>query len=234
MLLAELIRPSQSSRLDVRDSTRMKDMRYAHARGCYTAGIWSVEVHANGLPLSWCANASWRFFVLVRPFSKSLPSVQIQAIKCVPGIWCLLTVSSSQIFQSQSRALCLSVPIALRMSGKSEENILKNPWRQVDQFWPPELDLRRKIADVNRVNEMFEATDALQLNVDSQYSGDNQPDAGDSGIEGIFHLTDRFNRALVDVQKICCFFAFEVNPFRRNLLQVYIHGFNLCPKIYPP
>ena len=69
MLQAERIRPFQSSGFDARDSSRRKDRQYAHARGCRTAGIWSVEVHASGLQLSGSANASWRFFFLVRPFS---------------------------------------------------------------------------------------------------------------------------------------------------------------------
>ena len=93
--------------------------------------------------------------------SNSLPSVQIQMVERIPGIRRVWIVRDVQVFQPRPDALGLPVPIAMRMNWKSEEDILTNPRRQVDQFRPGQLDLGGEVFNANRENESLKATDAL-------------------------------------------------------------------------
>ncbi len=76
--------------------------------------------------------------------SNSLPSVQIQMVECIPGIRRFGIFFNIQVFQPRSDTHRLPFPIAMRMNWKSEQDILSNPRRQVDQFWSRQLDLSRK------------------------------------------------------------------------------------------
>ncbi len=81
------------------------------------------------------------------------------------------TLGSSATFRYFSRGPThcrLPVPIAMRMNWKSEENILSNQRRQVDQFGPGQLDLSRKVSNANREDEPLEATDALQADIHAE------------------------------------------------------------------
>jgi len=91
-------------------------------------------------------------------------------IERIPGIRRFGIFRNVQVFQPRPDALCLPVPIAMWMNGKSEENILSHPWRQVDQFWSRQLDLRHKVWHANREDESLEATDALQPDIHSDFS----------------------------------------------------------------
>jgi len=115
--------------------------------------------------------------------SNSLPSVQIQIVERIPGIRRVWIFRDIQVFQPRPDALRLPVPIAMRMNRKSEENILSNPWRQVDQFGSRELDLSRKVSNANREDESLEATDALQSDIHPEFSRDQQTGPRYSDIE---------------------------------------------------
>ena len=87
------------------------------------------------------------------------------------------------VFQPRSNAHALPIPIAMRMGGKSEENILSNPWRQVDQFGPSQLDLSRKILHSNRKNKSIEAAYALEFDIHGEASRYEQARSGHSDVE---------------------------------------------------
>ena len=55
-------------------------------------------------------------------------------VKGIPGIRSFGIFYDLQVFQPRPDALGLPVPVAMRMNRKSEEDILTNPRRQVDQF----------------------------------------------------------------------------------------------------
>src|ERR1700751_5345454 len=111
------------------------------------------------------------FFFSVLPFSNSLPSVQIQLVERIPGIRCLSVFADMQITQPRPDTLCLSVPVAMGMYGKNEENILTNPRRQVDQLRARQRKLRRKIFHAYRVDESFKAAHTFKRNFDSESPG---------------------------------------------------------------
>ena len=55
-------------------------------------------------------------------------------VERIPGVWPFGIFYNVQVFQPRPDALGLPVPVAMRMNRKSEEDILTNPRRQVDQF----------------------------------------------------------------------------------------------------
>ena len=55
-------------------------------------------------------------------------------VEGIPGVRAFGIFDHVQMFQPRPDALGLPVPIAMRMNWKSEQNILSNPRRQVDQF----------------------------------------------------------------------------------------------------
>ena len=73
--------------------------------------------------------------------------------------------------QPRSDAHGLPIPVAARMGGKSEENILSEPWRQVDQFSSRQVDMSRKVAYPHRINEPLQALDADQFEIGSDFAG---------------------------------------------------------------
>ena len=98
-------------------------------------------------------------------------------VECVPGIRRLGILCNVEVFQPRPDTHSLPVPIAMRMNWKSEQNILSNPRRQVDQFWSSQLDLGRKVWHSNRIDEPLKTTDTLQLNIYAQVSGNEQTGA---------------------------------------------------------
>src|SRR5580704_15631748 len=125
-------------------------------------------------------------FSLRYSHSNSLPSVQIQKIERIPGIRRFRILCDAQVFQPRPDALRLPVPIAMRMNRKSEEDILSNPRRQVDQFWSCQLDSNRKVFHANRKYESLEAADALQPDIQSDFAGGKQTRIRHSDIERVF------------------------------------------------
>ena len=150
-------------------------------------------------------------------------------VERIPGIRRVWIVRDVQVFQPRPDALRLPVPIAMRMNRKSEENILSNPWRQVDQFGPCELDLSRKVSNANRKDESLEATDALQSDIHPDFSRYKETGPRYSDIERVFDRPQGPNLIFLQLQDVGFFFAFEVNAFRRNLLQMYFHDCYLLP-----
>ena len=104
-------------------------------------------------------------------------------VERIPGVRPFGIFDHGQVFQPRSDALGLPVPIAMRMNRKSEENILSNPWRQVDQFGPCKLDLSHKVSNANREDESLEAADALQSDIHPEFSRDQQTGPRYSDIE---------------------------------------------------
>ena len=87
------------------------------------------------------------------------------------------------VFQSRSNAHALPIPIAMRVGRKSQENILSQPRRQVDQFGSRQLDLSGKVSYMYRINEPLQATDANQFEIRSYFAGGEQARSGHSNIE---------------------------------------------------
>ena len=107
-------------------------------------------------------------------------------VKSIPGIRRLGIFCDIQVFQPRSDAFCLPVPIAMRMHWKSEEDILSNPGRQVDQFGTAQLDLSGKVVNADWEDESLEAANALQANIHPDFSGHEQTRLGNSDIERVF------------------------------------------------
>ena len=143
--------------------------------------------------------------------SNSLPSVQIQMVERIPGIRRFGIFDDVQVFQPRPDALGLPVPIAMRMNWKSEEDILTNPRRQVDQFGSGQLDLSGKVFDANRKNESLKATDAFQPDIHSDFSRHEQTGSRHADIERIFDRPQWPNLIFLQLQDVGFFFAFEVN-----------------------
>ena len=118
--------------------------------------------------------------------SNSLPSVQIQMVESIPGIRPFGIFDHVHVFQPRPDALGLPVPIAMRMNWKSEEDILSNQRRQVDQFGSGQLELSGKILYAKRKDESLKATDAFQTDIDPDFSGHEQTRLGNSDIERVF------------------------------------------------
>src|ERR1700736_2159462 len=95
--------------------------------------------------------------------SNSLPSVQIQMVECIPGIRRFGIPFNFQVFQPRPDTHRLPVPIAMRMNWKSEQNILSNPRRQVDQFRSSQLDLSGKVVHPDWIDEALKTADTFQL-----------------------------------------------------------------------
>ena len=131
--------------------------------------------------------------------------------------------------QPRSDAHGLPIPVAARMGGKSEENILSEPWRQVDQFSSRQVDMSRKVAYPHRINEPLQALDADQFEIGSDFAGRKQARPSHSNVERVLNGFDGTHLIILKFQDVAFFFAFEVNPFRRNLLEMYFHDFYLCP-----
>src|ERR1700730_10836874 len=150
-------------------------------------------------------------------------------VERVPSIRRLGIFCDIQVFQPRPDAFSLPVPIAMRMYWKSEEDILSNPRRQVDQFGANQLDLSHKILNANREDESLQATNALQSNIHSEFSGHEQTRSRNSDVQRVFDGARWPNLIFHQVQDVGFFFAFEVNAFRRNLLQMYFHDCYLLP-----
>ena len=150
-------------------------------------------------------------------------------VQGIPGVRPFGIFDHVQVFQPRSDALGLPVPIAMRMNWKSEEDILTNPRRQVDQFGSSQLDLSGKVFNANRENESLKATDALQPQIYADFSRHEKTWPGRANIQRIFDRTQWADLIIPQLQDVCFFFAFEVNPFRRNLLEMYFHGYYLLP-----
>jgi len=78
------------------------------------------------------------------------------------------------VFQSRSNAHALPIPIAMRVGRKSQENILSQPRRQVDQFGSRQLDLSGEVSYTYRINEPLQTTDANQFEIHSYFAGGEQ------------------------------------------------------------
>ena len=78
------------------------------------------------------------------------------------------------VFQPRSNAHALPIPVAMRMGRKSEENILTQPRRQVDQLGSRQLDLSDELLYVYWINEPLQATDANQFEIRSYFAGGEQ------------------------------------------------------------
>jgi hypothetical protein len=102
--------------------------------------------------------------------ANSIPSVQIQMVECIPGIRRFGILFNFQVLQPRPDTHRLPVPIAMRMNWKSEQNILSNPRRQVDQFRSDQLDLSGKVVHPDWIDEASKTTDTFQFHIYAQLS----------------------------------------------------------------
>ena len=86
-------------------------------------------------------------------------------VECVPGIRRFGILFNVQVFQPRPDTHRLPVPIAMRMNWKSEQNILSNPRRQVDQFRSSQLDLSGKVGYPDWIDEPLKTTDTFQFDI---------------------------------------------------------------------
>ncbi len=86
-------------------------------------------------------------------------------VECIPGIRRFGILFNFRVFQPWPDTHRLPVPIAMRMNWKSEQNILSNPRRQVDQFRSGQLDLSGKVVHPDWIDEPLKTADTFQLDI---------------------------------------------------------------------
>jgi hypothetical protein len=154
-------------------------------------------------------------------------------VESIPGVRPFGIFDHVHVFQPRPDALGLPVPIAMRMNWKSEQDILTNPRCQIDQFGPGQLDLGGKVFNADWKNESLKATDAFQPEIYADFSRHEQAWPRRADIQRIFDRSQWADLIIPQLQDVCFFFAVEVNPFRRNLLEMYFHGYYLLPHTLP-
>ena len=84
--------------------------------------------------------------------------------------------------------------------------------------------MQRKRWDGDRVDKFLQTSHAGQLDRLLQGTVRPQRAVGNADVDLIFHLASTTNALRFEVGNEAIFFAFQVQPFRRNLFQMNFHS----------
>ncbi len=112
--------------------------------------------------------------------------LKLEAVQRSPDGLCLIGLRFFSGRETRSLADPQPVPVAVRMGGKGEENVLSKILCQVYLLGAVEFYLARKVWDANRILESFKAGDALHVKRAFEATGGKQASIAQANLQGVF------------------------------------------------
>ena len=134
--------------------------------------------------------------------------------------------------KSRSLADSQPVPVAVRMGGKGEENVLPEILCQVYLLGTVQFYLASKVWNANGILETLKAGDALHLKRAFQSTRCKEASIAQTHLQRILQGRNRNGLRFIDVQHGSGLASLKMLSFGRNLEGVYFHGVcSACPRL---